>query len=123
MAEHLRQAPDLRIHTVESGYVVRNVATNAVHQLNGTAALMLELCTGDATADQIVADVQQTFALSARQLPGIRQALEALINTGLVLRVPSGRERDSRQSVTPKPTRTAAKARASRGRGRRLGRS
>ncbi len=87
MAEHLRQAPDLRIHTVENGYVVRNVATNAVHHLNGTAALMLELCTGDATADEIVVDVQQTFGLKTRQLPDIRQALDELIRTGLVLRV------------------------------------
>ena len=114
MAEFLRQAPDLKIHMVENGYVVRNVATNAVHQLNGTAALLLELCSGHVTAAEVVADMQRMFALSSRQLPSVRQALESLVNAGLVVRVPSAARKPG-----AKPKRPAAKARAARGRKRR----
>src|SRR5580704_19085862 len=87
MAAYLRQAADLQIHAVDGGYIVRNTGTNAVHHLNGTAALLLELCTGDMTVDQIVASVQRTFGLPTRQLRGVREAVDALIGVGLVVRV------------------------------------
>ncbi len=96
MGEFLRQAADLQIHAVEDGYVGRNVATNAVHHLNGTAALLLELCTGQMTADEVVAHVQKTFALAMRQLRGVRQAVDMLVDAGLVIRVPNTRARKAK---------------------------
>lgn len=82
MAARLTRAPDLQIHPVPNGYVVRRAATGAVHHLNAAAALLLELCQGDAAAD-VPAVVARATGLPAAE---IQLALDDLVRTGLVIR-------------------------------------
>lgn len=85
MPEVLRQADLLQIHQVAEGYVVRQTSTGAVHHLNQTAALLLELCDGRATTDEILATVQRMFTLKPAQLRTVRSGLDTLRHTGLVI--------------------------------------
>jgi PqqD family protein of HPr-rel-A system len=55
---------DLDIHVVDDGYVVYHQAANRVHYLNPAAALVLELCDGTRTDDEIVTAVHDWFESS-----------------------------------------------------------
>jgi len=50
MSEDTRRphkAPDVDVHEVVDGFVVYHPSRNRVHYLNHTAAIVLELCTGE----------------------------------------------------------------------------
>lgn len=63
MATNPTQLTGLDITETDDGLVVFQPDTRRVHHLNVTAALVFELCTGDNTEEQIVALLQQAFAL------------------------------------------------------------
>ena len=58
------KADDLEVNEVVDGYVVYQPALDRVHYLNGTAVLVLELCTGENDAATIATFVQQAFELA-----------------------------------------------------------
>ncbi|MCG6873314.1 MAG: PqqD family protein [Gammaproteobacteria bacterium] len=54
---------DLEINPVEDGYVVYDPGSERVHYLNATAAVILELCTGQNSPQDITRLVQEAFEL------------------------------------------------------------
>jgi hypothetical protein len=61
MADRPARAGGLDISPVDDGYVVYDPVTDLVHHLNQTAAMVLELCTGQATVAAISAFLAGVF--------------------------------------------------------------
>jgi Coenzyme PQQ synthesis protein D (PqqD) len=114
----LRHAADLRIHPVPDGYIASRTSTGAVHRLNGTAALVLELCGGGVSVDEVVALMQARFRLSAAGRRSVRDLVDGLLRSGLVVvsagEADAGGKRPSKAG-TSSPS-TPAPRRRSRGR-------
>ena len=73
----------LEVVPVEGGYVVYDPGRDRVHFLNGTASVVLELCTGDNTLAQI-ADLLADVYGGALTEDGVRDAVHRLREEGLV---------------------------------------
>ena len=58
------KAEDLEVNEVVDGFVVYQPALDRVHYLNGTAVLVLELCTGENDAAAIADFVRAAFELA-----------------------------------------------------------
>jgi hypothetical protein len=69
---------------VVDGYVVYNKARDRVHFLNPTAAIVLELCTGRLTANEIAEVVERTFSLPQTPIGPVRDCLASLLSEGLI---------------------------------------
>jgi len=66
------------------GFVVYHPSRNRVHYLNHTAAIVLELCTGENDAPEIVHQLQATFELSEPPTTEIEECLTQLYAEGLI---------------------------------------
>jgi coenzyme PQQ synthesis protein D (PqqD) len=75
---------DIEIDEVVGGFVVYQPARDRVHYLNHTAALVLELCTGEATAPEIARMLQVAYELPAPPEGEIDECLVQLRQEGLV---------------------------------------
>lgn len=78
------QSEGLEISFVGDGYVVYQPARDRMHSLNNTAALVLELCTGEHDVAEIARLLQGAFALSEPPVDDTRRCLDALYAEGLV---------------------------------------
>jgi hypothetical protein len=74
----------LEAHEVEDGLVVYHAATDRVHYLNPTAAVVFELCTGDHTEPEIVALIGESWRLIEPPAAEVRACLEQLRAEGLL---------------------------------------
>jgi hypothetical protein len=83
------RAPGLEIEEVVDGYVAVDATRDRVHYLNHTAALILELCTGERGADEISSVLQRAYDLSAPPDEHVRECLSMLTAAGLVLETPA----------------------------------
>ena len=63
MTDRPARRGDLDINAVSDGYVVYDPHADRVHYLNQTAAVVLELCTGDLTEPEIAASLQSAYGL------------------------------------------------------------
>ncbi len=79
------QTRGLEISFVGDGYVVLQPATERMHSLNHTAALVLELCTGENDSEEIARLLQNAFGLTAPPLAETETCLETLFGEGLIL--------------------------------------
>ena len=70
--------------TTADGYVVYDEQRDRVHHLNHTAALVLEFCTGENSAEQIVRMVQLAYDLPELPEAETRECLARLRAEGLV---------------------------------------
>jgi hypothetical protein len=61
MTDRPAQTSGLDISPVEDGYVVYDASTDLVHYLNPTAAVTLELCDGQRTAEEITSFMTSMF--------------------------------------------------------------
>jgi hypothetical protein len=77
-------AEGLEVNESGDGVVIFDAATDRVHHLNNTAALVLELCDGRRSAEQIAALVGAAFGLESPPLTETHQCLERLADEGLV---------------------------------------
>jgi len=87
MVEHARHPATveaLDISEAEDGLVVYNDATDTVHHLNRTAAVVFGLCDGTRDADAIAAEVGTLFALDEPPLEEIVTCLDELSQSGLI---------------------------------------
>jgi hypothetical protein len=82
--ERPRRAPGIRIDEVEDGCIVYQRARDRVHYLNATAALVLELCTGANSREEIVELVQLATGPGARQRKVIEGLVAHLRTEGLI---------------------------------------
>ena len=74
----------LDVSETEDGLVVYNDATDTVHHLNRTAAVVFGLCDGTRDAGAIAAEVGTLFALDEPPLEEIVGCLDELSETGLI---------------------------------------
>ena len=57
------RAEGIEVNPVPEGYIVYDPGRDRAHELNHTAALILELCNGENTTDEIVRAVQVAYEL------------------------------------------------------------
>lgn len=78
------KAEDLEVNEVVDGFVVYQPALDRVHYLNGTAVLVLELCTGENDAGAIAAFVQRAFELAQPPASEVEACLRQLQQEQLI---------------------------------------
>jgi PqqD family protein of HPr-rel-A system len=81
----LRQADGLEFHIVDDQCLLYHVASDRIHYLNPTAALVLELCDGHHTAGQIAALVQEAYGLPEPPLDEVGACLDSLRKMGIAV--------------------------------------
>ena len=74
----------LDVCEVVDGYVVYEAGTDRVHYLNNTAALVLELCTGGNSREDIVATLRSAFNLPAAPAAEVNDILGRFTTEGLI---------------------------------------
>lgn len=79
-----RLAKGLQISAVDAGYIVYDHANERVHYLNHTAGLVMDLCTGRNTWNQIVDLVKRAFGLPRKPTREVGRLLQQLGREGLV---------------------------------------
>ena len=84
MPEFPKKADDIEINEVDDGYVVYQKARDRVHYLNHTAALVLEFCTGDNSADEIPALMKQAYDMPEAPEAEVKECLSKLIDEQLI---------------------------------------
>jgi hypothetical protein len=77
-------AADLDVNEVEDGLVIFDPATERVHYLNGTAALVFTLCTGEHDASAIAELVRRVFQLADPPAAEVDGCLDQLRGEGLI---------------------------------------
>jgi hypothetical protein len=80
-----RQSDDLDITPADDGYIIYQPELDRVHFLNPTAILILELCTGENSPEQIVDLVKQAYGLSDAPVAEVHEGLKQLKAEGLLL--------------------------------------
>ena len=78
MPEYPKRVEEFELNQVEDGFVVYQAERDRVHYLNHTAALVLELCNGRLTAEQIAKTVQKAFGLAEPPFQEVEAALTQL---------------------------------------------
>ena len=63
LPDRLKHAEGLEVHEAQDGLVVFNPETDCVHHLNGTAAVVFELCDGSRETADLPALVAELFSL------------------------------------------------------------
>ncbi len=74
----------LDINVVEDGYVVYQPQRRKVHFLNHSAAVILELCDGRRSTDEIVSAIKEAYQLSKPPEAEVAQTLKDLDQEGLI---------------------------------------
>ena len=86
MTEHNpRWADGLEISETEDGLEVLDPANGRRHDLNLTAALVFELCSGERSVESIVAVVQEAYELAWPPIDEVRACLDQLLAEGVVV--------------------------------------
>ena len=76
--DYPKRVEEFELNQVEDGFVVYQAERDRVHYLNHTAALVLELCNGRLTAEQIAKTVQKAFGLAEPPFQEVEAALTQL---------------------------------------------
>ena len=84
MTDRPIRATGLDINPVADGYVVYDPGTDLVHYLNHTAAMVLEMCTGDDTADGIAAFLAEVFGPAPDVGSAVATCIAQLRDLGLI---------------------------------------
>ena len=79
-----RRAEGLDVNEVEDGVIVYQESTDRVHHLNPTAAVILELCDGTRTVEDIARAVADLFGLGDTPEQATATCLEELAAERLV---------------------------------------
>jgi hypothetical protein len=80
-----KQVDGLDLTPVDDGFTIYESAKNRVHYLNHTAALVLILCDGRNSEDDIRALLQRRFQLPAPPDQDVAQILAQFLDEGLVI--------------------------------------
>jgi hypothetical protein len=84
MADFPTQAFTLDVANAAQGLVVTDPRSARVHYLNHTAGLVLLLCNGRNSVEQIVDLMQKQFGLDEPPDDDVRDAIDEFIDEGLV---------------------------------------
>jgi hypothetical protein len=85
-----KRLADLDISAAEEGYIISRAGCDRIYFVNPTAALVLELCTGESSVEQIADLVKQAYNLPQAPVEDTRGVLKQLEAEGLLL--PNGAE-------------------------------
>jgi len=84
VSDRPRQSEGIEVNETADGYVVYDSASDRVHYLNHTAAIVLELCTGEHDEPGIAALLQRVYDLPEPPEVEIAECLAILKDEGLV---------------------------------------
>lgn len=76
---------DLDLSPADDGYIIYQPASDRVHFLNPTAVLILELCNGENSPEQIVDLVKEAYGLPDAPVKDVHEALKQFKADGLLL--------------------------------------
>jgi hypothetical protein len=79
-----RPAEGIEISEVADGFVIYDPKQDRVHYLNQTAAVILELCNGQLTADELAALIQEAYGLPEPPAEEVADCVQRLIEEGLI---------------------------------------
>jgi PqqD family protein of HPr-rel-A system len=79
-----RMVPGLELNELDDGLIVFSQQTDTVHHLNHTAAVVLELCDGSRTVDEIAAVLAEAFGLPEPPRQQAGECLRSLADQGLI---------------------------------------
>jgi hypothetical protein len=83
MADPFVPRPDLEIIAADEGFVVHDASRDVVHYLNHTAAIVLSLCDGKRSADEIAEMIRSHFELDEPPREDVSGILAQLEEQGL----------------------------------------
>lgn len=81
---HPAPVNDLEINAVDDGYVIYDPATERVHYLNVTSAMLYELCDGEHDLDAVANELAEVFALDEPPIDVAREGIELLVKEGVL---------------------------------------
>jgi hypothetical protein len=84
MTRPFRQRPDLEIVAADEGFVVHDANRDIVHYLNQTAAMVLALCDGGRSVEEIAQLIAGQFGLETAPLEDVSEILTKLKDQDLV---------------------------------------
>jgi hypothetical protein len=84
MKRPLEQRPDLEIIASDEGFVVHDANREVVHYLNQVAAMVLALCDGRRTAEEISGLIADQFSLDEAPLDDVTEILGKLQDQDLI---------------------------------------
>jgi Coenzyme PQQ synthesis protein D (PqqD) len=74
----------LEINPAEDGFIIYQPEFDRVHFLNATAVLILELCNGKNSEQQIVELIEEAYSLKEKPAEIVREALAKMKDDGLL---------------------------------------
>jgi Coenzyme PQQ synthesis protein D (PqqD) len=83
-AEQPRRAAGIEIAELPEGFIVRQSQPLRVHQLNNTASVILDLCDGKRTVDEIAGVLAEVFGLAAPPVAEVVACVAELRQTGVL---------------------------------------
>ena len=85
-----KRVNNLDISAAEEGCIISRAGCDRIYFVNPTAALILELCTGESSTEQIAELVKQAYNLPQAPVEDTREVLKQLEAEGLLLRNGAG---------------------------------
>ena len=79
-----QRADGLEVSELSDGYVIYQSRADRVHYLNRTAVLILEMCNGTITAEQILRLVTNAYDLPEPPMAEVADCLTKLLDEGLI---------------------------------------
>lgn len=79
-----KRADDLEISSIDGGYMVYQAGHNRVHYLNHTAVLVLELCNGRDSEEEISGIIQEAYGLPQAPEMEVREIITKMETEALV---------------------------------------
>jgi hypothetical protein len=79
-----QQIDGLEVNRMADGYVIYEAGRDRVHYLNHTAVLVLEMCNGRVTADEMPALLKQAYDLAEPPTAEVAACLARLRDEGLI---------------------------------------
>ncbi len=86
------RAPDLEIEEAGDGFIVYDESRDRVHYLNHTAALVIELATGDLESHGIANWIARAYALETPPVEDVERLIGELREEHLLLPAPQTAE-------------------------------
>ena len=74
----------LDINPAEDGYIIYQPELDRVHYLNATAILILELCNGENSEEDIIDLIRSQYGIEESAAGTVKEALTKLKSEGLV---------------------------------------
>ncbi|HLH12858.1 MAG TPA: PqqD family protein [Methylovirgula sp.] len=81
------KSSDWQAVEVDDGVVVKDARSDEVHFLNRTAAIVYEMCDGQATPAQMARFLEEAFGLKTSALSDVHACLETLERKNLIRKV------------------------------------